>query len=320
MILDIQGAAAALRVAKDVLILTHKRPDGDTAGCAGALCRGLRQLNKKAYIMDNSEVTKRYAALITPCYPPEDFVPKYIVAVDTAEERLFTQNSGQYKGNVDLVIDHHPSNGNYGKDNLVIPECGACAEIVYDVLMELGVRITINIAECLYVGVSTDTGCFKYSNTTVHSHEVAAVCLSAGLDGGEINRRLFEAKSFTRFQIERILFDTMEFYENGKVALAMIWRDDIDRLNADRDDMDSIASLTRQIEGVEVGITLTENDDKKKVRLSVRTSGKVNASKICEKFGGGGHMRAAGAGIDCGMKEAKKMVLNAVQEALNAGG
>jgi len=274
-------------------------------------------MGKRAFILDNPDITKRYAQMITPCYPPDNYTPRYIVAVDLAEEKLFTENAETYKDRVDLVIDHHPSNEKYGKGNLVRPEAGACAEIVYDVLVALGVRMTPDIAECIYVGASTDTGCFKFSNTTAHTHEVAAACLKAGIDGGEINRRLFETKTFPRFQMERIIMDTMEFSENGAIALAMIWLRDKKKVGADKDDLDAISSLTRQVEGVKVGLTLTEHGDGT-ARLSVRTTKEVDASEICRRFGGGGHKRAAGASIECGMDEARERVLEAAREVYHA--
>ena len=181
MIVSVAEAAAALQAHDDILILTHRRPDGDTAGCAGALCRGLRQIGKRAYILENPEITKRYAPMITPCYPPEGFDPAYIVSTDIAEEKLFPDTAEQYKGRVDLVIDHHGSNNGFGEKNLIRADAGACAEVLYDVLAALGCRLTREIAECIYVGVSTDTGCFKFSNTTAHTHAVAAACLTAGL-------------------------------------------------------------------------------------------------------------------------------------------
>ena len=160
MIVDVAGAAAALQAADDILILTHRRPDGDTAGCAGALCRGLQQIGKRAYILENPEITRRYAPLIVPYYPPEDFVPAYVVSTDIAEEKLFPDTAEPYKGKVDLVIDHHGSNDGFGKKNLIRPDAGGCAEVLYDVLTALGVKFTADIAECIYIGVSTDTGCF----------------------------------------------------------------------------------------------------------------------------------------------------------------
>ncbi|HIX90035.1 MAG TPA: DHH family phosphoesterase [Candidatus Agathobaculum pullicola] len=317
MTVDVAGAAAALQGADDILILCHRRPDGDTTGCAGALCRALRQIGKTAFILQNPEITKRYAPLIVPCYPPEGFQPRFVVSTDIAEEKLFPDTAEEYKGKVDLVIDHHRSNLGFGKKNLVRPDAGACAEVLYDVIMALGVKLTTDIAECVYVGVSTDTGCFKFSNTTAHTHAVAAACLTAGIDGGEINRALFETKTMPRFQMERIIFDTMEFYEDGTIAVAVLWRADIDRTGADMDDLDSIASLTRQIEGVQIGITLTENKDKT-VKASVRTTKEMDASAICRKCGGGGHIRAGGASFDCGMEEAKAAILAAAREQYHA--
>lgn len=317
MTVDVAGAAAALQGANDILILSHRRPDGDTAGCAGALCRALRQIGKTVYILENPEITKRYAPLIVPCYPPEGFQPQFVVSTDIAEEKLFPDTAEPYKGKVDLVIDHHRSNIGFGSKNLVRPDAGACAEVLYDVIMALGVKLTTDIAECVYIGVSTDTGCFKFSNTTAHTHAVAAACLTAGIDGGEINRALFETKTMPRFQMERIIFDTMEFYEDGAIAVALLWRADIDRTGADMDDLDSIASLTRQIEGVQIGITLTENKNGT-VKASVRTTKEMDASAICKKCGGGGHIRAAGASFDCGMEQAKAAILKAAQEQYHA--
>ena len=165
--------------------------------------------------------------------------------------------------------------------------------------------------------MSTDAVCFKFSNTTAHSHAVAAACLTAGIDGGEINRVLFETKTWPRFQMDRIVFNTMEFYEDGAIAVAVLWRADIDRSGADMDDLDSIASLTRQIEGVQIGITLTENKDKT-VKVSVRTTKEMDAAAICKKVGGGGHVRAAGASFNCGMEEAKAAMMQAALEQYHA--
>lgn len=311
-------AAIALGQADDILILTHRRPDGDTAGSAGALCRGLRSLGKTAFILENPEITKRYEDLITSCYANKDFNPKYIVAVDIAEENLFTENAAEYKGKIDLVIDHHGSNPLYGKKNLVEAEAGACGEVVYDVLCAMDIAFSADIAECIYVAVSTDTGCFRFSNTTVNTLHTAAACLAAGVDGGEINRKLFEIKSHARIQMECKVFSGMEFYADKKIALAQIFRKDLDETGADMDDLDAIAGLPRQVEGVWIGITLTENKNGT-VKASVRTTKEMNASKICAAVGGGGHIRAAGASFSCGMEEAKKQILKAAEEEYHGG-
>ena len=115
MIVDVAGAAAALQAADDILILTHRRPDGDTAGCAGALCRGLQQIGKRAYILENPEITRRYAPLIVPYYPPENFVPRMWFRPISLRKSCFRTRPQPYKGKVDLVIDHHGSNDGFGK-------------------------------------------------------------------------------------------------------------------------------------------------------------------------------------------------------------
>lgn len=318
MMLTVASAAALLHAAEDILVLTHRRPDGDTTGCAGALCRGLRQMGKRAYVLENPEVTARYAPLIAPLYAQADWTPRFIITVDIADAGLLPANAAAYADKIDLVIDHHRSNAGMGKANLVRAQAGACAEIVYDVLMAMGVRLDIDIAHALYIGLSTDTGCFRFSNTAADTLRAAAACLEAGVDGGEINRALFEVKSRPRIEMERIILGGMEYLRDGKIALATLHRKDIDRAGADMDDLDSIAALPRQIEGVQVGITLTENQDGT-VKASVRTTKEVDASAICQRCGGGGHLRAGGASfpLGIGLDEARACMLQAVQEEYN---
>ncbi len=306
-------AAERLREADRVLILTHVRPDGDTAGCAGALCAALRAAGKTAYILENPEITKRYAPLVEDYLAPTEFLPEFVVTVDVADYSLFPKNAQAYQDRVDLAIDHHKSNPLFAVDNLVAPEAGACGEVVCALIEAMGIALDREIANALYVAVSTDTGCFKYSNTTADTHLTAAKCLQAGVDGGEINRALFETKSRPRFAIEKYVFDHLEFYEGGKIAFILISKAQILQAGADMDDLDSIAALPRQIEGVQCGITVTENRNGT-VKASVRTTKEIDASAICAVCGGGGHLRAAGATFDCSAEEAGKRILQAARE------
>ena len=224
--------------------------------------------------------------------------------------------SGSVTLNGDCTIGYLPQTMRVADTTTLVEETAKAFEEVLRLEAEIE-HLTREIAECIYVGVSTDTGCFKFSNTTAHTHAVAAACLTAGIDGGEINRALFETKSRPRFEMERIVFDTMEFHEDGAIAVAVLWRKDIDRVGADMDDLDSIASLTRQIEGVQIGITMTEKADGT-VRVSVRTTREMDASAICKRVGGGGHVRAAGASFTCGMDEAKAEMLRVAKEQFHA--
>ncbi|MDO5784037.1 MAG: bifunctional oligoribonuclease/PAP phosphatase NrnA [Eubacteriales bacterium] len=312
MIGTVSRAAQVLQAADRFIILTHRRPDGDTTGSAGALCLALRKAGKTAYVARNAGVTKRYAGLIEPYAPPEGYQPQCVVSVDCADIDMIPPEMQQYAAQVDLVIDHHRSNPGFGRENLVMGQRAACAEIVCAVIEEMGIALDRDIAEGIYVGASTDTGCFKFSNTTSNTHLVAAKCLEAGVDGGEINRALFETKSRARYEIERMLFSSMEFYHEGKIAVALITLEARQRTGADWDDLDAIAGIPRQIEGVEVGLTLTEleNGDTK---VSVRTTKEVDASAICTQVGGGGHLRAAGATLHCGAEETIQRLLEATE-------
>lgn len=316
-------AATLLRNSGGVLIFTHRRPDGDTIGCAGALCRALREACRRAYVFPNPEVTPRYAPLIAGLEPPPGFEPGLLVTVDVADKNMLPDNAAKYADSIDLVIDHHRSNPGFGrKYNLVWPEAGACAEIVTDLVHSVGVhRIEPDIAEPLYVGISTDTGCFKYSNTTTDTHYAAAECLASGLDCGELNRKLFEVKSWARLQMEQIMIQTMEFYHDRKIALATILLSDRERVGATEDDLDSISALPRMVEGVQAGLTLTENPNGS-VRVSVRTTKEIDASAICRKCGGGGHLRAGGASFPkgVGVEEAKRRILAAAEEVYHESG
>ena len=167
--LTVPQTAALLRTFDNILILTHVRPDGDTVGCAAALCAGLRSLGKAAFLLPNPELTDTTAPYFRPYEAPEGFTPDKVVSTDIATVGLFPENARPYAERVDLAIDHHPSFESFGRENIVRPEAAACGELIYDILSDLG-PITPEMALPLYVAVSTDTGCFAYANTTAKTH------------------------------------------------------------------------------------------------------------------------------------------------------
>ena len=171
--LTVSEAAALLRSFDRVLILTHIRPDGATVGCAAGLCAALRAIGKTAYLLPNPGLTENTAPYFTPYSAPADFVPEKVVSTDIATVGLFPDNAKSYADKVDLAIDHHPSFEGFGKANIVRPEAAACGELILDIVREL-TPLTPEIALPLYVAISTDTGCFVYSNTTPRSHRIAA--------------------------------------------------------------------------------------------------------------------------------------------------
>ncbi|MCI7473924.1 MAG: DHH family phosphoesterase [Clostridiales bacterium] len=309
-------AAAWLRVHDRYLILTHKRPDGDTIGCAAALCRGLRGLGKTAHICPGTGETHLFTPYLEGLLAPEGYEPETVVSVDIAARSLFTK-SGQpwLERGIDLAIDHHPSQEFFAKETCLDAGRAACGEIIYDILKELG-QVNQETAVPLYVAVSTDTGCFQYGNTTADSHRVAAALMATGMDVFPLNKRHFRTKSWARLQVERLIVERMHRYEDGKIAVAPVSLSLMDEAGATEEDMEDIAAFLGQIEGVETSVTIRELEDGA-CKLSVRTSGGLNATRVCALLGGGGHAAAAGCTVNGTLEQAEAAILDAIQKVEN---
>lgn len=293
MRLNEQEAALALKQLNNIVILTHRLPDGDTIGSAAALCLGLRQIGKEAFVLNNPQITEKYSSLLKGLTCNEIKDEMTIVAVDIAAEDMYPKGLS-LKQPVTIAIDHHRANSDYAINALVRMERAACGEIIYDVLEELGVEITISIAEALYIAVSTDTGCFRYSNVNAHTFHVAAGLMAAGVAAYPINRRLFEVKRFARLQLEAYLTENIVFCANRRVGICSIPLSIKEELKLDEDDLDDIAGFARLIEGVEIAAMLREQPNGV-VKISLRSSQTYDVGSICKAFGGGGHFCAAGA-------------------------
>ena len=313
--LTVSEAAALLRGLDHVLILTHVRPDGDTVGCAAALCAALRQLGKTAYLLPNPDLTKNTAPYFAPYAAPEGFVPDAVVATDIAVVNLLPDNAKPYVDRIDLAIDHHPSFESFGRENIFRPEAAACGELIYDIVKEL-CPLTAEIALSLYLAISTDTGCFVYTNTTSNTHRVAAALMDTGIDFRTVNRVFFRTKSRKRMQLEGAMLDTMEFFDRNRVVVLSVPRTLMEKFNATESDAEDVSSLGAQIEGTDCAITMRElRPDVWK--LSVRTGDRINATRVCQLLGGGGHAAAAGCTIEAPWAEAKTRILSAVAQTVS---
>jgi len=298
------------------LILTHVRPDGDTVGCAAGLCLALREQGKTAYVLENPEATSLFTPYLEGLTAPQDFSPAAVVAVDLAARGLFPENAQKYLERVDLTIDHHPSQEFYAQNTCLDDRRAACGELVYDIVRQWG-PVSPQTALPLYVAVSTDCGCFAYSNTSANTHRVAAALIDTGIDIYPINRKHFRTKTFKRLKLEGMLSAGMELRDHGETGLVFLTRAMIDQIEASERDMDDISAFVGQIEGVKNGVTLKETADGK-IKLSLRTDpGALNASKVCALLGGGGHAAAAGASFPATMEEARQKVLDAIQAVRN---
>ena len=293
------------------LLLTHVRPDGDTLGCAAGLCAALRRAGKTAAVLPNPETTETYADYVAPYLAPADYRHETVVSVDIASTGLFPENARPYAGSVDLAIDHHPSYEGFAARSCVDPSLAACGELIYDICLALG-QMDGEIALPLYVAVSTDTGCFVYSNTTPNTHRVAAALMEFGPFYRKVNKRCFRTKSLPRLRLESLLLSSMEFHDGGAIAIAGLSRAMMEEARAGEADAEDMAAFAGQIQGVRISATLRElASDRTKV--SLRTDESLNATRTCALLGGGGHAAAAGATVDLPLSETRRAVLDAIR-------
>ncbi len=310
--MNIQETAGFLLAHDDYLILTHVRPDGDTVGCAAALCRGLRQAGKRAFVLSNPEATSLFTPYWEELLAEEDYRPGTVVSVDIAARGLFPENARPYLERVNLAIDHHPSQEFFAKETCLDAGRAACGELLYEILKEMG-PVTAEMAVPLYVAVSTDCGCFAYGNTTGDTHRVAAALIDTGIPLAQLNKRHFRTKSLVRMRLESAIIEGMHLYDNGAIAVASIPLALLARLGAVERDVEDIAALLGQLEGVDTSVTIRELKPGK-CKLSLRTDpAKLNATHVCAQLGGGGHAAASGATVDGTVEEAEAAILAAIR-------
>ena len=314
MKINVEKCAQILKEQDNILILTHAHPDGDTLGCGFALCRALLKCGKKARVICADEIQKKYDYLYSDLEMP-DFKEEYIVAVDVATENLLGDLKEQYGGKINLCIDHHGTNDEYSEYLLLNADAAAACEVILKVIKSMNVEIDRGIANCLFTGITTDTGCFRYSSTTSNTFRAAAELIDYGANNGAINRLMFETKTTPSAALERLCIEGMQFFENEKICVITVTQDMYERTGSGEFESEGIAPLTRQIEGVEIGLTIREKADKT-CKCSIRTYESVDASVLAKAFGGGGHKQAAACRFDCGVEEAKQMLIEKSKELL----
>lgn len=319
MKVDVKECARLLLGHNKILILTHAHPDGDTLGCGFGLCRALLKLGKEARVINADDIPKKYDYLYDDM-ESLDFREEYIVSVDTATENLLGDLAGTYGGKIDLCIDHHGTNAFYAKCTLMEEVAAAC-EIIYRLILEMekisGQKNLIDkkIADCLYTGISTDTGCFRYASSTPETYRIAADLMALGADNGTINRVMFETKTKPYCLLEKEAINGLKMFENDRIAVITITQEMYEKTGTTEQDTEAIAPLTRQIEGVEIGITIREKKDGT-CKASFRTYG-INAAEIAAAFGGGGHRQASACRLNENVETTTKLIVEKCREILN---
>ena len=314
----------ALREGGRFAVLSHVRPDGDALGSQLALGLSLKRLGKDVRIWNEEGMLEKYsflpsANLLTkPPADPEDV--DVAIALDTAiQNRLGTALPAVRSAKVWINIDHHPSNPGYGDLVYINPKAPATGQILFELIQSEKLPIDAAIAENLYVAISTDTGSFQYPNTTARTFEMAAELVRAGVDVGRVSQLTYENYPRRRAELLRDLLGTMRFEANDRVASFSLSLATAKKLGVLPEHNEGLIDHLRAIHGVTVAVFFEELADGK-VRVSMRSkSEKVNVCAICEKFGGGGHVLAAGARIRGTLAEVEKKILEEVRDVVGRG-
>ncbi|HEV3392139.1 MAG TPA: bifunctional oligoribonuclease/PAP phosphatase NrnA [Chthoniobacterales bacterium] len=312
----------ALREHQTFAVLGHVRPDGDALGSQLALGVSLRQLGKNVRIWNEEGMLDKYsflpcANLLTrPPAQPEDV--DVAVALDTAiQNRLGTTVAAIKSAKLWINIDHHPSNPGYGDIVYIDPKSPATGQILFELMTQQQLPIDPAIAENLYVAISTDTGSFQYPNTTARTFEIAAELVRVGVDVGRASQLIYENYPRRRVELLRDLLGTMQFDAKDRVASFSLSMATAKKLGVLPEDNEGLIDHLRAIRGVIVAVFFEELPDGK-VRVSMRSkSEKVNVCAICEKFGGGGHVLAAGARVKGTLAEVEKKILEETRDVVS---
>jgi phosphoesterase RecJ-like protein len=303
-----------------VRILAHQHPDGDTLGSAYALARALQSIGKHTCV-DCVDPLPHDFTFCAKGYTP-DYMDgtESIVTVDVADAKLLGRSYYEkYGGIVDLNIDHHSTNTGFARETYLEEDSAATAELVADLIDLLCVVWTTDIAACIYAGISTDTGCFRYAGTTSRSHRYAARMMEFGVQTEPLDRMFFETKTRSFAALERLALEGFRFFCKGQVCLMVVTQEMYRKSGSNEDEFIRLVPQTRQIEGVLVGIAIRERSDGS-WKISLRTHLPIDASAICAKLGGGGHAVAAGCESFKPLEETIADIVRYTGEALQAAG
>src|SRR6188472_1689584 len=313
---DLQATAATLREHDRFLVVTHENPDGDALGSLLAMTLGLRQLGKDVYmyLAGHAPLPGEYTFMpleeLNRTLPESD--ERVLVAVDCANEsRLGPDPEILHQSPFTIDIDHHHDNTRFGDINLIVADASSTAEVLRDVFGELGVEITPEIAEALYIALVTDTGRFQYSNTTAKALRLAAELVDAGADVHRIFRGVYETVQFAKLKLLARALERATIYDGGRVVVSYLLRSDFADIGAAEAYSEGIIDFLRAVEGADMAALIREppRSDGPERRISLRAStDELDVSAIARKSGGGGHRQAAGFSSDDSLEEITKFI------------
>lgn len=315
---DLAGAVERLRKAGSVVIASHLDPDGDAIGSTLALADLARALGvREVQCLNNDPVPSLYqwvpgASQIVGPESAWNTAHDLAVVVDTsAWDRLGAAEDAVRQAREMLVLDHHLVDEPIGDYFLVDPLYAASGELVMELHDAAGLDITPETAEALYVAIATDTGGFRFSNTTPRTHRLAARLVETGLDVAAISERVFDGISPTKFELLRRALARAQFAAGGAVVHSVISRKDIEAAQAGPDEVDGLIKYLRNVDSVQVAMMFRELDETT-TKVSMRSRNGFNSAEFLRQFGGGGHALAAGATLALPLEQAREVLLDRV--------
>ncbi|HXI96706.1 MAG TPA: bifunctional oligoribonuclease/PAP phosphatase NrnA [Candidatus Acidoferrum sp.] len=307
---------------QEILIFGHKDADGDTLGCSLAFAEALRASSKDVWVLIPPPLPQMYTFM--PGFaeiraePPHGIDPQLVFFFDSGNLERSGESVKKIASHATIVnVDHHPSNSRFGDVNIIDPNASAVGQMVMEMLDHFGYPITPTIAANLYVALLTDTGGFRHENTTPRALDDAARLARLGADPGGIATMVYKMRPETTLKLSGLALATMRVELDGKLAWAKVTRRMLKEANAVMAESEGIIDTLNSIAGLELAVLFKEVNDSL-TKISVRSRGSVDAAALCATFGGGGHIRAAGAEIERPMEETVKMVLAAAKEAILA--
>jgi bifunctional oligoribonuclease and PAP phosphatase NrnA len=314
---DLQAVAAALREHDRFLVVTHENPDGDALGSLLATTLALRQLGKDAlmFLSGDAPLPREYSFMQLDGVLrelPDDTEERVLVAVDCAKvDRIGPDRAPVERARLVVNIDHHHDNSRFGDINLIAPEASSTGELLRDVFRELGVELTAEIAEPLYIALVTDTGRFQYSSTTPKSYRLAAELIEAGADFHAVFREVYESLELAKLKLLARALDRTRVLEGGRMIVSHLLRTDFAEVGAVEAYSEGIIDFLRAVEGAELAVLIREppRDTGPARRVSLRSSiDELDVSAIARAFGGGGHRQAAGFSSEASIDEITELV------------
>ena len=321
---ELEAVVQAIRSHERFLVVTHENPDGDALGSMLALTLGLRALGKDPimYLTGRAPLPAEYRFLSLAGLThevPDDLADRVLLAVDCANERRIGEDTLAVDGARLVVnVDHHHDNSRFGRVNLIVPEASSTAEIVRDILRDLAVALTPEIAQALYVGLVTDTGRFQYTNTTPKALRLAAELVETGADVHGVFQHVYETVQFAKLKLLARALDRAKLYEGGRLVISYLLKEDFAEVGAEEPYSEGIIDQLRSVEGSEMVALIREppRDEGPARRISLRSShDEVDVSAVAREAGGGGHRQAAGFSSELSIDELVEFLRGEFQRA-----